>query len=759
MYKSPKSINNTIPKPLIIIICLLFFITLAIADDTVPTETHQHSYPHCGKAHALKHRILAQKQVAELKNEYESMVAAGMRELSTDTDLLHCGLELEITSFSPDTIAGDCTLTVESKSMGLTEFTFRLREQYDITSASIGGTPVIITDLSTTSRSAALDRAYDTGEIFALNIVYDGVAESRGLGSIEFDTHGGTDVVSTLSQPYYAYTWFPIKDGDFAEPGDMGDKFLLDFSIIAPDTMVTASNGVLDGIDTLSGNRERYRWYSDYPIAPYLVCFSSTNYNTYEQYYSPIGGGSMPVLVYIYPEHDSTSNRNAWFKCIDMMYTLRNMFGEYPFVNEKYGIYEFEFGGGMEHQTFTGQTGFGEALTVHELGHQWWGDMITCKTWNHIWLNEGFASYTEALWAEFKPGSSGLPALKSTMAAMRYTGAGSVYVDDTELDNVYNILNVDTSYDKAAWVVHMLRHVLGDTNFFDALIQYRTDFLYGAATTEDFQGVCELYYPGGDLDWFFQEWIYGEYVPSYEWGWDTTTINGKHYLMVSVDQVQNSSIQRFTMPIDIVADSTTHVIYNDTDEEYFVIPTSSVPSTVAFDPDIWILMNGKRELTYNPGPPKIVETDPVPGTVRDVRTGIDTVTVTFHTEVETDPADFILEGLITGNKTFTISSTSLVNPVILELDTPLVADQYTLTVIPTLTASDSSQVLDGEIDDPFDPASFPSGDGVQGGFATIKFTVVAPVIPAVSLWWNIAGCFLILFAAGSYLLLNVRGIR
>src|SRR5262249_52979922 len=154
--------------------------------------------------------------------------------------------------------------------------------------------------------------------------------------------------------------------------------------------------------------------------------FAATNFSTWtRQFNHP--GGSMPVVFNVYPGDDTSATRASLDKVITMLGTLGDLYGPYPFINEKDGVYEFNFGGGMEHQTDTGQGFFDEVVTVHELGHQWWGDNVTCKTWSDIWLNEGFATYTEALWEEHKPGSTGFPALRSAMVGRRWGTSGTVY--------------------------------------------------------------------------------------------------------------------------------------------------------------------------------------------------------------------------------------------------------------------------------------------------------------------------------------------
>ena len=348
--------------------------------------------------------------------------------------------------------------------------------------------------------------------------------------------------------------------------------------------------------------------------------------------------------------------------------------------------------------------------------------MITCKTWNHIWLNEGFATYTEALWWEHKPGSTGLPALKSSMASKKYTGAGSVYVTNAELGNPNAIFDGNTTYNKGGWVLHMLRHVLGDGNFFAALAAYRSAYQFQGATTENFQAACETIY-GSSLTWFFQEWVYGERAPAYAYGWSSVQVGGQNYLLLYIDQTQSTSYQRFTMPIDVVVNGTTYKVYNDADPENFVIPIPAPAITVQLDPDAWILWSSLTTTTYVPGPPKIVAIAPMPGQSLVPSPAASAITVTFHTNVNTTAADYALVGATHGAQTFTFAYNSGTYTTTLTTTAPLPEDTYTLTVSDNLTAVNSAKKLDGEIRNPLSPASLPSGDGVAGGAAAISFRV------------------------------------
>lgn len=566
-------------------------ILLAIGADVVRADdlNEEPSRVGCGKAHAA---------MRAFESDHEGLPEGGVAEAMGETDVLHYALDIELSSLNTVTnsctITGSNTMTVQSKSPALSVFTIRLRSQFNVTSTTVNGTPVTVTTNSTTTRTVTLDRTYGMDEVFTLVISYTGATQSVGLGSIEVRSHNGTPVVATLSEPYYAYSWWPVKDGDVGVPGDNSDKATVDITVTAPNNFTTAANGILQSVQSLSGSRRRTHWASTTPMSTYLVAFGATNYTTWSTTYN-YPGGSMQVEYFIYPENDNPTNRAGWERSMDMMAVFRPFYGEYPFVTEKYGLYNFPFSGGMEHQTMTGQSSFGESLTAHELAHQWWGNNVTCKTWSDIWLNEGFATYSEALWYENKSGTPDPNAYLSAMQARKPFNYGdSVYVPASGTASVTRIFSSDFSYRKGAWVLHQLRHVVGDAMFFQILGNYRTAFEGKAATTEDFEGVASATH-GQDLSWFFDQCVYAIGAPAYRFGWDTIEIEGQRYLHTRIEQTQQPAYpQVFTFPVDIVVSAfggteETVTVWNNARTQRFASLISLAPQFVNFDPREWIL--------------------------------------------------------------------------------------------------------------------------------------------------------------------------
>ena len=426
--------------------------------------------------------------------------------------------------------------------------------------------------------------------LFSLTIFYQGTPDHCGAGGFKFDEHQNIGHVWTLSEAYCARSWWPCKD----DPSDKADSVNIIISVPLEPAYIVASNGLLSST-TINNNKKTYFWKERYPITTYLVSLAIYPYTKWvDQYVSPISSDTMLIEHYVFPDRYEASYPN-YSLTKDMLSFFSELFGEYPFISEKYGHADFTWGGGMEHQTLSSMGSFSQNLMVHELGHSWWGNLITCKTFNDIWLNEGFARYCQALWAEHMYGRE---AYFDFMNNHAYYGAGTIYVENPSSNS--QIFSAGLSYNKASWVLHMLRHKVGETMFFDILKSYASNdsLSYNAASTSDFQKVCEDI-SGLDFEQFFQQWIYGEKYPKYELSW---WHEGNGIYNVKIDQVQSYNF--FSMPIDLkfsgsagpmLVDTTIVIENNNFSQLYEFSGFNFLVENVMLDPENWIL----KEATYS----------------------------------------------------------------------------------------------------------------------------------------------------------------
>ncbi len=415
----------------------------------------------------------------------------------------------------------------------------------------------------------------------SLSVYYSGVPDSSGLGSFIQSTHEGVPIIWTLSEPFGAKDWWPCKQG-------LEDKIdSIDIIVTCPKNYRAASNGILLS-DVVSGNQRTCFWKHRYPIATYLVCMAVTNYAVFSKYV-PFQNNTLQVLNYVYPE-DSVNAVAGTEQIISQMQLYDTLFGIYPFANEKYGHAQFGWGGGMEHQTMTFVKNWNFELLAHELAHHWFGDKVTCASWEDIWLNEGFATYLSGICYEHLQPNYWHSFKRNLVTSITSEKDGSVKCDD--ITSVNRIFDGRLTYNKGAMILHTLRWVLGDSIFFSALKKYLSDvnLQYAYAVTTDLKTHFENT-SGQDLSWYFNDWYYGQGFPSYE---ITVLKNTSTEITFTVDQTQShASVSFYELPIPIQFKNKTHdttLVFNHTfSGESFTANLGFIADEIVFDPEVNII--------------------------------------------------------------------------------------------------------------------------------------------------------------------------
>ncbi|MEO6406454.1 MAG: M1 family aminopeptidase [Ferruginibacter sp.] len=446
------------------------------------------------------------------------------------------------------------------------------------------------------------------GTLDSVSIYYKGIPANTGFGSFIADAHAGTPVIWSLSEPYGSRDWWPCKNG-------LDDKTdSIDVIITHPSAYKAASNGLFQSsLASAGGTKMVTHWKHRYPIATYLICFAVTNYTVFNNSVL-LGNINLPMVTYCYPENLASFQANTP-KVLEAMQVYHNNFGPYPFINEKYGHVQFGWGGGMEHQTSTFIISTDESLMAHELGHQWFGDKITCASWEDIWLNEGFATFLAAFHMETKYPATRINNRKAIINNITALPDGSVKVDDTT--NVNRIFSGRLSYNKGSGLLNMLRFILGDSTFFRGLRRYQLDpsIAYGFAHTADLKRNLEQE-SGKDLSYFFNQWYTGQGYPSYNVQWSQVSNTS---IRIKMNQTtSHASVSLFQLPVALQFKNATQqktvVVDNKINGEIFIKDIGFLADTVLVDPEVWLISknnttakipvtnNGQGGVDINPNP-------------------------------------------------------------------------------------------------------------------------------------------------------------
>lgn len=448
-----------------------------------------------------------------------------------------------------------------------------------------------------------VDKAYTYRDTITISTAYSSVPR-KGLYFVQPDSAYADKPwqIWTQGEAEENHYWFPCYDF----PNDRATSEII---ATVQNEYTVLSNGRLLGV-TEDKETKTYHWKQEKPHASYLITLVAGAYEVLEDRYKDI-----PVFTYVYP-HQVQDAKRIFRETADMIRFFSETIGyEYPW--EKYAqvtIADFMWGG-MENTSATTLNDesaiFDEraeldrssrGLIAHELAHQWWGDLITCKDWRHLWLNEGFATYFEGVHEEYRLGKD--QSAYSTLEDQR-----AVIISDKTVGRK-PIVSVNSYganlYPRGAAVLHMLRFVLSEELFWRAIQHYARRYEFRCVETNDFRLAIEES-TGQNLSWFFDQWVYKAGYPEFEvsYRWDESARS----VLLSVKQVQemDSLTGVFRMPADVeittASGARLHRLQIAKQQEEFAIPVDSKPTLVVFDKGNWILKEvrfpkSREELVY-----------------------------------------------------------------------------------------------------------------------------------------------------------------
>lgn len=502
-------------------------------------------------------------------------------------DVQHYDLSIAIDRAS-ETIDATAEITLVPTESNLTEFKLFLK-QLTVTQVTGAASYSHVAD----SLFITLSAPASPSDTIDLVIDYEGTPPEESWGGFHFHPNVTYQMgVGFITDPSMGKYMFPCHDRP-------SDKATFDFHITVPDSLYAVANGDSAGVTDNMNGTFTYHWTMDQPMSTYLAALSVADYEVLHD--------STDSRIYYYVYSWDVEDALGSFVNVDlMMAAFEAAYAPYPW-DCKFSYVQTPIGD-MEHlsqvyhiaSAINGGTGY-DWLLAHEMGHMWWGNCVTERYWTDVWLSESFATYSEAIWMETYGEEAYIDYVINNIMKP-YLNSGELFpiVEPETPGELWS----NTTYEKGAAVLHMLRQLMGDTQFFTAYDTYFQEYSYGIATTQDFIDHVAAQY--GDITWFFGQWVYGEGYPIYDITTDWVEQGTGWQLTINVNQIQTVD-NFFTMPVEFLiegaAGDTLITFWNDVPDQEEMFSLSFEPLSVEFDPYTKILSTavlGVEEQTFPP---------------------------------------------------------------------------------------------------------------------------------------------------------------
>jgi aminopeptidase N len=502
-------------------------------------------------------------------------------------DVLQYVFQLEVND-STDVISGNASITIQFKKP-ITRF------DLDLVGKDASGTGMNVTEVTSKEKQLAythqnnrltinLPYPVKAGESHTFQITYRGIPrDGLFIGKNKYGDRG----FFGDNWPDRGHHWLPAVDHS-------SDKSAVDFIVIAPLHYEVVANGIKIEESPIDAKRKLTHWHEEVPIPVKVMVVGIARFAI--QYLGTVN--EVSVESWVFPQnrlegfHDFAVAGNV------LSYFNQNI-GPYPY-KKLANVQSKTRWGGLENantifyfeNSVTGK-GEREPLIAHEVAHQWFGNSATEKDWHHVWLSEGFATYFANLYLENKYGPDRLveEQTKDRIEIINYYLKNPAPIVDTTILDINKVLNTNT-YQKAGWVLHMLRHELGDQIFWKGIRQYYSSFRNSNALTGDFKKIINEA-SGKNLDSFFRQWLYQPGHPKLSGNWHYDAKTG--LVEIELRQTQNGVHFQFPLNIGLRNEDGAldiRTLQVNTKSQKFTIPANTKPNDLVLDPGTWLLFEG-----------------------------------------------------------------------------------------------------------------------------------------------------------------------